>query len=177
MSSRRAATGAAVPATTCPPVRDAERDGRADAARRIKNTALACAAAVMAAVALLYLTLPRLVLRPFLDPGAAGDAEAVSTATQLLFVIAVLQLFDCAQNIGVGLLRGLDDTKSGFRITLIGYWLIGLPAAWLLGHTAGLGTLGVRLGLLAGLASTAILLLRRYGTSLRTHSQAAAVAA
>ncbi|WP_367134556.1 MULTISPECIES: MATE family efflux transporter [Streptomyces] len=151
--------------------------GRADAARRIKNTALACAAAVMAAVALFYLMLPRLVLRPFLDPAAAGDAEAVSIASRLLFVIAVLQFFDCAQNIGVGLLRGLDDTRSGFRITFIGYWLIGLPAAWLLGYAAGLDTLGIWLGLLAGLASTAILLLRRYGTSLRTHSQTAAVAA
>lgn len=29
-------------------------------------------------------------------------------------IVAVLQLFDCAQNIDVGLLPGLDDTKSGF---------------------------------------------------------------
>ncbi|GKQ38460.1 hypothetical protein ALMP_49910 [Streptomyces sp. A012304] len=43
-------------------------------------------------------------------------------------------------NIGVGLLHGLDDTMSGFRITLVGYWLIGLPAAWLFGNLAGLKT-------------------------------------
>ncbi|ANZ14716.1 hypothetical protein SNOUR_06985 [Streptomyces noursei ATCC 11455] len=78
----------------------------------------------------------------------------------------MLQFFDCAQNIGVGLLRGLDDTRSGFRITLVGYWLVGLPAAWALGYAAGPHTLGIWLGLLAGLAPTA-LLLRRYGTALR----------
>ncbi|MBP2401268.1 MATE family efflux transporter [Streptomyces syringium] len=146
--------------------------GRPDAARRIKNTALACAAAVMAVVAVVYATLPGLVLRPFLDADAAGDEKALAIATQLLFVIAFLQFFDCAQNIGVGLLRGLDDTKSGFRITLIGYWLVGLPAAWLLGYAAGLDTLGIWLGLLVGLATTAVLLLRRYGIGLRARTLA-----
>ncbi|GGX09301.1 hypothetical protein GCM10010341_33720 [Streptomyces noursei] len=146
--------------------------GRADSARRLKNTALACAAVVMAVVAMVYLALPEPVLRPFFAPDAAGDREALAIAGQLLCVVAVLQFFDCAQNIGVGLLRGLDDTRSGFRITLVGYWLVGLPAAWALGYAAGLHTLGIRLGLLAGLATTA-LLLRRYGTALRARGTVA----
>ncbi|WP_146022306.1 polyketide synthase docking domain-containing protein [Streptomyces sp. CB02959] len=62
----------------------------------------------------------------------------------------------------------LESTKSGFRITLIGYWLIGLPAAWLLAYAANLDTLGIWLDLLTGLAATAILLLRRYDTALHT---------
>ncbi|GAA2324169.1 MATE family efflux transporter [Streptomyces caniferus] len=142
--------------------------GRTDTALRIKNTALACAGAVMVVVGLLYVTLPGLVLSPFFDTDSPADAEAVTLATRLLLVIMVLQFFDCAQNIGIGLLRGLDDTKSGFRITLIGYWAIGLPAAWLLGYAAALHTLGIWLGLLTGLAATAVLLLRRYSASLRT---------
>ncbi|MCQ6246219.1 MATE family efflux transporter [Streptomyces malaysiensis] len=141
---------------------------RPAAALRIKNTALACAAAVMSLVAVLYTAAPELVLAPFFDAGAARNSEAVSIATHLLLVTMVLQFFDCAQNIGVGLLRGLDDTKSGFRITLIGYWAVGLPSAALLGHAAGLDTLGIWLGLLIGLATTAILLLRRYSSALRT---------
>ncbi|MDX3727402.1 MATE family efflux transporter [Streptomyces caniscabiei] len=132
---------------------------RPAAAQRLKTTALACAAAVMAVVGVVYVTLPGLVLAPFLD---SGDGRAVEIATQLLAVAAVLQFFDCAQNIGVGLLRGLDDTKGGFRVTLVGYWLVGLPAATLLGLATGLDTLGIWLGLLTGLATTAVLLLRRY---------------
>ncbi|MGW1376036.1 MATE family efflux transporter [Streptomyces sp. NPDC002446] len=143
--------------------------GRTDHARRIKNTALACAAGVMTLVGIGYLTLPHLVLAPFLD---AGSDRALALATQLLLVTAVLQFFDCAQNIGVGLLRGLDDTKSGFRITLIGYWAVGLPAAWLLAYPLGLNTLGIWLGLLTGLATTAVLLLRRYGRQLPGHRSA-----
>ncbi|MGW6412606.1 MATE family efflux transporter [Streptomyces vinaceus] len=138
--------------------------GRHDDARRIKNTALACAAAVMAVVGVLYVTIPGLVLAPFLD---SSTDQALTIATHLLIVTAFLQFFDCAQNIGVGLLRGLDDTKSGFRITLIGYWAVGLPASWLLAYALGLNTLGIWLGLLTGLATTAALLLRRYTRSLR----------
>ncbi|MGO4458977.1 MATE family efflux transporter [Streptomyces sp. M-16] len=145
--------------------------GHHDDARRIKNTALACAAAVMAVVGLVYLTVPRLVLAPFLDSGS-GSGQAPAIAAQLLVVAAFLQFFDCAQNIGVGLLRGLDDTRSGFRITLVGYWAVGLPASWILAYAGGLDTLGIWLGLLTGLATTAVLLLRRYSRSLTAHALA-----
>lgn len=124
---------------------------------------MACAGAVVVLIGIVYLTLPHLVLAPFLD---TGSDQALTIATQLLTVTAFLQFFDCAQNIGVGLLRGLDDTRSGFRITLIGYWAVGLPAAWFLAHGLHLDTLGIWLGLLTGLAATALLLLRRYCTAL-----------
>ena len=61
----------------------------------------------MGVVALLYVIGPELVLRPFMDVSDPADARAVDLATQLLAVAAVLQFADCAQNIGVGLLRGL----------------------------------------------------------------------
>ncbi|MBV6702371.1 MATE family efflux transporter [Kitasatospora aureofaciens] len=144
--------------------------GEYAAARRIRSTALACGAAVMAVVGTLYLALPHLVLSPYFDPSSPDDQQGLSIATGLLAVVAVLQFFDCAQNIGVGLLRGLDDTKSGFRITLIGYWLVGLPAAWVFAYPLGGETRGLWLGLLTGLATTAVLLLRRYNQSLATRA-------
>ncbi|MFD8699032.1 MATE family efflux transporter, partial [Kitasatospora purpeofusca] len=147
------------------------------AARRIKNTALACGAAVSALVGIVYLTAPELVLRPFFDPGTAADQQGLRIATGLLAVVAVLQFFDCAQNIGVGLLRGLDDTGSGFRITLVGYWAVGLPAAWLFAYPLGGETRGLWLGLLVGLATTAVLLLRRYTRALDTRAAAASAPA
>ncbi|MEV6986472.1 MATE family efflux transporter [Sphaerisporangium sp. NPDC051017] len=144
--------------------------GNAD---RIKNTALACAAFVMTIVGTLYLTMPRLVLAPFLG---TGSGQALTIATHLLTVAAFLQFFDCAQNIGIGLLRGLDDTKSGLRFTLIGYWAVGLPTAWLLAYPLGLDTLGIWLGLLTGLAATALLLLRRYTIALASRRPTTATA-
>ncbi|MGW1177926.1 MATE family efflux transporter [Kitasatospora sp. NPDC002543] len=146
--------------------------GEYAAARRIKNTALACGAVVTTLVGIAYLAVPDLVLRPYFDAGSAADRQGLEIATGLLTVVAVLQFFDCAQNIGVGLLRGLDDTRSGFRITLIGYWLVGLPAAWLLAYPLGGETRGLWLGLLIGLATTAVLLLRRYGLALTARATA-----
>ncbi|MEH0638348.1 MATE family efflux transporter [Streptomyces bottropensis] len=147
--------------------------GNTAAAQRLKSTALACAAAVMAVVALLYVALPGLVLAPFFE----GESRtATDLATSLLLIAAVMQFFDCAQNIGVGLLRGLDDTKGGFRITLVGYWLVGLPAALLLGFTTGWDTTGIWLGLLTGLATTALLLLRRFNRGVRLRDTTAALA-
>lgn len=141
---------------------------RTDASARLARTALVQGTAVAAAVAVIYLLAPGAVLGVFLDPDVPADAATLAVAGQLLMVAIVLQFADSAQNIGIGLLRGLDDTTGGFRATLIGYWLIGLPVALLLGRLLGLGPVGVWLGLLGGLATTAALVLRRYLRALRS---------
>ncbi|MGH3785907.1 MAG: MATE family efflux transporter [Pseudonocardiaceae bacterium] len=140
----------------------------AAAPRRPDRGDLRQGAAVAAVIALVYLLVPGAVLGVFLDADVPADAAAFAVASQLLLVAAVLQFADSAQNIGVGLLRGLDDTAGAFRITLVGYWLVGLPVALLLGWSLGLGPVGVWFGLLGGLAATAALLLRRYSRALRT---------
>jgi MATE family multidrug resistance protein len=141
--------------------------GRVAAAAGVARLALVNGAGVMGLFALLYLVGPELVLRPFMDLSDPSDARAVELATQLLAVAALLQFADCAQNIGVGLLRGLHDTRAGLRATLVGYWAVGLPLALLLGPLADLGPAGVWFGLLAGLATTAALLLTRFVRVLR----------
>jgi multidrug resistance protein, MATE family len=141
--------------------------GRIAAAAGVGRVALVNGAGVMGVFAALYVIGPEIVLKPFMDLSDPADARAVDLATQLLAVAALLQFADCAQNIGVGLLRGLHDTKAGFRATVLGYWAIGLPLALLLGPIADLGPIGVWIGLMAGLATTAVLLLTRFVHVLR----------
>jgi MATE family multidrug resistance protein len=141
--------------------------GRIASAAGVARVALVNGAAVMGIFALLYVIGPELVLKPFMDLSDPADARAVDLATQLLAVAALLQFADCAQNIGVGLLRGLHDTKAGFRATLLGYWAVGLPLALLLGPIADLGPVAVWFGLMAGLSTTAVLLLTRFARVLR----------
>lgn len=141
--------------------------GRVSAAANVGRLALLNGAAVMAAFGLLYLFGPEVVLAPFMDVSDPADARAVELAIQLLAVAAMLQFADCAQNVGVGLLRGLNDTKAGLHATLLGYWAIGLPLALLLGPIADLGPVGVWFGLMAGLVTTAGLLLTRFVRVLR----------
>ncbi|UGT38871.1 MATE family efflux transporter [Nocardia yamanashiensis] len=137
-------------------------------ARSVAWLALRYAAAVAALTGIVYVAAPDWVLRPFLDD---TDADTVALAHTLLLIAIVLQFFDAAQNIGVGLLRGLKDTKAGFRLSLVGYWAVGLPTALLLAFPAHLGAAGVWWGLTAGLATTAVLMLRRYFTLLHEREQ------
>ncbi|MEU7631424.1 MATE family efflux transporter [Nocardia sp. NPDC049220] len=127
--------------------------------------ALRHVAVVAAVTGAVYVITPDLVLRPFLN---SSDADTIRVAHTLLLVGIVLQFFDAAQNIGAGLLRGLRATNAGFRLSLIGYWGVGLPVALLLAFPAGLDAAGVWWGLTAGLATTAILMLRRYFALLDT---------
>ncbi|AYF72884.1 MATE family efflux transporter [Nocardia yunnanensis] len=137
-------------------------------ARSVARLALRYAAVVTALTGLAYVLAPGWVLRPFLTD---GDAAAEHVAHTLLWVAIALQFFDAAQNIAVGLLRGLKDTKAGFRLSLIGYWGVGLPTALLLAFPLRMGAAGVWLGLGAGLATTAALMLRRFFTLLHVREQ------
>lgn len=125
----------------------------------IMRLALTAAAIVAVGAALCYLAVPDVVLAPF--AGDAGD-DTISLCLSLLLIGIVMQFVDAAQNIGVGLLRGLGDTVSGFRLSLVGYWLVGLPAALILAFPVGLGAAGVWWGLTCGLATTAALMLTRF---------------
>ncbi|MFJ4652592.1 MATE family efflux transporter [Nocardia sp. NPDC088792] len=137
-------------------------------ARSVAWLALRSVALVAAVTGLAYVLAPDWVLRPFLMD---SDSATADLAHGLLIIAIVLQFFDAAQNIGVGLLRGLKDTRAGFRLSLVGYWGVGLPTALLLAFPARLGAAGVWWGLTAGLATTAVLMLRRYFTLLHAREQ------
>ncbi|MGW3279183.1 MATE family efflux transporter [Nocardia rhamnosiphila] len=141
------------------------RDETADA-RGLARLALRFAGVVTLVTGLAYVFIPDLVLRPFLD---LTDSATVELARSLLLIGIVLQFFDAAQNIGTGLLRGLQATNAGFRLSVVGYWIVGLPTALLLAYPAGLGAAGVWWGLTAGLAATAALMVRKYFRLLDEH--------
>ena len=130
-------------------------------ARRLAYTGLGMGLATMLIVAVPYLVAPGMVLRPFLGSPTA-NAEVWRLAAQVLIIAALLQFFDCAQAMGVGVLRGIGEVSQTFRMTLIGYWAIGLPSACLLGIALNLGLFGIWIGLTLGLASTAALLWRSF---------------
>jgi MATE family multidrug resistance protein len=83
------------------------------------------------------------------------------------------QFLKGTQNINIGLLSGLGNTSSGFRITLVGYWAVGVPAMLLLAYGLHMRGPGVRAGLCVGFGATAILLLRRIRTELNLDRAAA----
>ena len=79
-----------------------------------------------------------------------------------LMVAAVFQFVDATQGITVGALRGLKDTRVPMLICAIGYWAIGAPVGLVLAFRARVGGIGIWIGLAAGLAVVAVLLIWRW---------------
>ncbi|WP_422107854.1 MATE family efflux transporter [Winogradskyella sp.] len=97
------------------------------------------------------------------DPTNAMDtAEVVKIAATLLLAAAVFQISDSLQVIALGALRGLQDVKIPTLITFISYWVVGFPVSYFLGKEEAYGSLGIWVGLLAGLTTAAILLFIRF---------------
>jgi len=97
------------------------------------------------------------------DPENLIDTmEVVSIASQLLLIAAIFQISDSIQVVVLGALRGLQDVNIPTLITFISYWIIGFPISFLLGKEGVFGSVGIWIGLLAGLSSASILLYLRF---------------
>jgi multidrug resistance protein, MATE family len=114
--------------------------------------------AVTAAVILGRFAIARLFLG---STGGNVDATIALTAT-LLLVGATFFITDALQAIVAGALRGLKDTRMPLLFAVIGYWVIGFPAAWALAFQANLGAVGVWIGLSIGTTVYAALLILRF---------------
>lgn len=91
------------------------------------------------------------------------EIPVIHLASQLLLLAAMFQISDGLQVGAAGALRGYKDTLFTLVITLISFWLIGLPMGYYLGlsQAAPLGAQGFWIGLIIGLSINAGLLLIR----------------
>lgn len=90
------------------------------------------------------------------------NLEVIKIASSLLIIAGFFQLSDGLQAVILGGLRGLQDVNVPSGITFIAYWIIGFPVCYYLGRIVGLGTLGIWIGLLIALTSSAIMLFFRF---------------
>ncbi len=120
-------------------------------------TALILAASLMFCFAIIFIS-----FRNFLPYLYVNEIEVVELASSLLIVAALFQLFDGLQATAIGILRGLTDVRIPLVISFGAYWLLGVPAGYILAFTFNFGTMGIWLGFLVGLASVAILLSLRF---------------
>lgn len=132
------------------------------AVRRAGWAAMGVAVGFMGCMSLGMILAPGLLISAFLtssDPAAAAVAEL---AAAFLMAAALFQIADGAQTVGAGMLRGLHDARMPMIFALTGYWGIGLPLGVVLAFPLGLGGVGLWIGLAAGLAVVASLMLWRW---------------
>ena len=108
------------------------------------------------------------MLWPELIAGAFNlDANLTQLLITVLWVVALSFIVDAWQLLAINLLRGMKIVVAPTVMTAIGYWLFGLPAAWLLMQKFGLG--GIWAGIGIGLGVTGILLLMQLLFAIRKH--------
>lgn len=111
-------------------------------------------------------TLPRAIARLY-----TADAVIVEQVRGFLLLAALFQFFDGLQVTANGALRGIKDARVPMLVTLVAYWVIGMPVAWLLAFRTPAGPEGLWWGMVAGLGIAAI------GLSMRFSRRSAALIA
>lgn len=136
--------------------------------RRAGWTAVMLGTGFMASTCLLFLLAGPAIVGLFLDLDDPANAPVAALAARLLIIAGIFQLFDGAQAVAAGALRGLKDTRVPLIAAVIGYWLVAFPLAIAVGFGFATGAVGIWVGLASGLAVAAVLLnLRFYWLSRR----------
>lgn len=136
--------------------------GDLDGARRSGWVALA--------VALVFACVAAIVLLAFRGAIAglySTEQVVVTVAMELMVFVAVFQIVDDTQVTALGALRGFKDTRIPMLIALVAYWTVGLPVGMALGFgwvelPGFTGVRGFWVGLSAGLAVAAVVLVSRF---------------
>jgi len=136
--------------------------GDAPAVRRAGFVAVALGIIFMSVMTLVVILERFAIARFFFGEAVESAGVAIDLAATLLLVGSTLFIIDGIQTVAAGALRGMNDTQMPLLFAVTGYWLIGFPASYGLAFGAGLGAIGVWIGLSCGTLVYASLLIARF---------------
>jgi MATE family multidrug resistance protein len=126
--------------------------GDIDAAKRDAMTAIACSVGFMCLSAMVFVFAPEWLARRYTD-----EEATLRVAVSLIPLAGAFQLFDGAQAVTSGALRGTGDTRIPAILHLVAFWGFGVPLGAYLGFFTSYREQGFWWGLVAGLGAAAIL--------------------
>lgn len=138
--------------------------GRGDmtAARRDAVAAIVCGTGFMCLSAAVFLAAPA-----WLATRYTTEAATVAVAVALIPLAGMFQVFDGLQAVTGGVLRGTGDTRIPAVLHMVAFWGVGVPLGAYLGFRTSLKERGLWIGLVAGLATAALLQSWRVSQRLR----------
>lgn len=125
-------------------------------ARAAVRAAYLCGLGFMTITAIVFVTLPHLLARAF-----TTDARVATLAAALIPIAGLFQIFDGAQAVGAGVLRGMGDTTAPMVGMLGAYWVVGVPIGAYLGFHTAMRAVGLWWGFVVSLAAVAAFLYGR----------------
>ncbi len=114
------------------------------------------------------LSLVFILFRFQLTRAFSADNEVLDIAAHLMVLLVFYQLSDGFQVLGMGILRAFTDVKHPMMMAIISYFIIALPAGYLLGFVFDFGVNGVWMGLVIGLSLAAVFFMARVRRNLKT---------
>ena len=126
-------------------------------ARRAGMIGIGMGICAMATWSLVFALAPTMLARLF-----SPESPVIDAAVPLIRIAALFQLFDGAQVVAAGALRGAGDTRWPLIANVVVHWLIALPLALLFGFRWGMGARGLWFGLTAGLVCVGTVLVGRF---------------
>jgi multidrug resistance protein, MATE family len=131
--------------------------GQARSPRRAGLLGIGLGVGFMALGALAFAAVPGPLVGLFTE-----DPETIELGKALLLIAAAFQLFDGAQAVAAGALRGAGDVRFPFVANVCAHWAVGFPAACVFGFVLGWGVRGIWWGLTSGLVCVSALLAGRF---------------
>ncbi|HXH18312.1 MAG TPA: MATE family efflux transporter, partial [Chitinophagales bacterium] len=125
--------------------------------RMAGNTVFLLTLAIELVFALVFLLFNNLLPKLYTD-----NTDVIELAASMLIFGALFQISDGMQASAAGALRGMQDVRLPMVIALVSYWMVMVPACYLLAFKAGLGLAGIWIGFIIGLSLAAALLLIRF---------------
>jgi MATE family multidrug resistance protein len=126
------------------------------------NTVIFLTLIIESVFAIFFLTAHALLPTLYTD-----NAGVVSIASSMLIFAAIFQISDGLQAVAAGALRGMQDVTAPAIIAFVSYWLVMIPACYLLAFTYGFGLQGIWIGFIIGLSLAAVLQLIRFRVKAR----------
>lgn len=102
----------------------------------------------------------------------SSDPAVIPLAVVLLIFGIVYLLPDTVQVIAIGVLRGFKDSKTIFVITIISYWVVGMPVGYILGYGIigePMAAQGFWIGFICALSTACVLYLTRIAFIFKRH--------
>ena len=128
-------------------------------------TALLLGAGFMSSAGVALAFVPRWIARLY-----TPEAAVIAASAALLRIAALFEVFDGLQVVATGALRGLGDTRTPALAHFAGYWIIGMPVAYVLCFTYGWGVTGIWVGLTSALILIGLILLAAWHREIRSLS-------
>lgn len=139
-----------------------------DGVKAVSKSSFALVTILSAVLAVVFIVWPEAIANLFQLDGE-GEHTLTDMLSSLIWVVALCFVVDAWQLLAINLLRGMKIVILPTIMTAIGYWIFGLPAAWLLmSHYELAGIWG---GILVGLAATGVLLLAQLVYELKAASR------